>query len=167
MKRISLVLAAAGLCVAAAAPASAQAPAPGGLRYGIHAGALMPMGTYADFDKLGWVAVANGTYWLTGNSIGIQVDASYSQTAHDGFPGNSKIMGGLASLVYGLMPASAPARPFITGGVGYYNLKDDDGSGSSTSVSKEGFANGAGVAVKSENCSLRYSSILQRNPGAN
>jgi len=148
MKRISLVLAAAGLCAAVAAPASAQAPTPGGLRYGIHAGALMPMGTYGDFDKLGWVAGAGGTYWLTGGSLGIQVDGSYSQTAHDGFSGNSKIVGGLASLVYGLMPASAPARPFITGGVGYYNVKIDDGAGTSASESKVGFGIGAGVSLK-------------------
>lgn len=148
MKRISLVLAAAGLCVAAAAPASAQAPAPGGFRYGIHAGALLPMGNYADFDKLGWVAGAGGTYWLTGGTLGIQVDGSYSQTAHDAVPGNSKIVGGLASLVYGLAPASASARPFISGGVGYYDVKVDDGAGTSASESKVGFGIGAGVSLK-------------------
>lgn len=112
----------------------------------------MPMGSYGDIDKLGWVAGAGGTYWLTGNSLGIQVDASYSQTAHDanvtGFDGNSKIIGGLASLVYGLMPASAPARPFISGGVGYYNVKADDGAGGSVSESKVGFGIGAGVSLK-------------------
>jgi hypothetical protein len=146
MKRISLV--AAALCVAVAAPVSAQAPTPGGLRYGIHAGALLPMGNYADFDKLGWVAGAGGTYWLTGGSLGIQVDGSYSQTSHDGVPGKSNIVGGLASLVYGLSPATASARPFISGGLGYYNVKVDDGAGTSVSESKVGFGIGAGVSLK-------------------
>jgi hypothetical protein len=43
------------------------------------------------------------------------------------------------------MPASAPARPFLTGGLGYFNLKD---SNASQSVSKVGFGIGAGVALK-------------------
>ena len=149
MKRLNLaVLAAAGLCVAVAASASAQAPSPGGVRYGVHGGLLMPMGDYGTADKPGWIAGAGFTYWLTGNSLGIQVDGSYSQTSHDGVPGNSKIAGGLASLVYGLMPASAPARPFISGGVGYYNVKVDDGAGTSASESKVGFGIGAGVSLK-------------------
>ena len=60
MKRIHLaVLAAAGLCVATATPAAAQ-----GLRYGVNAGLLMPMGDYNSFDKPGWVAGAGATYWL-------------------------------------------------------------------------------------------------------
>jgi len=144
MKRIHLaVLAAAGLCVATATPAAAQ-----GLRYGVNAGLLMPMGDYNSFDKPGWVAGAGATYWLKGAPIGIRVDGQYSTTSHDGFDGSSKIAGGMASLVYGLMPASAPARPFLTGGVGYYNVKVDDGAGSSGSESKVGFGIGAGVALK-------------------
>ena len=149
MKRIHLaVLAAAGLCVAVAAPMSAQAPAPGGLRFGVNGGVLMPMGDYGTADKLGWVAGLGGTYWLTGGALGISVDGSYSQTSHDVVPGNSTIAGGLASLVYGLKPASASARPFISGGVGYYNLKNDDGAGTSVSQSKVGFGIGAGVSLK-------------------
>jgi len=144
MKRITFaVLAAAGLCVAIAAPASAQ-----GLRYGVSAGVLMPMGDYNTFDKPGWVAGAGVTKWLTGNSIGIRFDGSYSQTSHDAVDGHSKIAGGMASVVYGLIPATASARPFITGGVGYYNVKVDDGAGTSASESKVGFGLGAGISLK-------------------
>ena len=145
MKRITLaVLAAAGLCMAAAAPASAQ----GSIRWGVNAGLLMPMGDYNTADKPGFIGGAGATYWLTGGQIGLRVDGSYSQTSHDGFSGHSKIAGGMASVVYGLLPASAPARPFVTGGVGYYNVKADDGAGTSVSESKVGFGFGAGVSLK-------------------
>jgi opacity protein-like surface antigen len=138
------VLAAAGLCVAVAAPARAQ----GTLRYGVNAGLLMPMGDYNSADKPGWIGGAGATYWLAGAPVGIRVDGSYSQTSHDGgISGNTKIAGGMASVVYALMPASAPARPFITAGVGYYNVKVDAG-GASASESKVGFGGGAGVTLK-------------------
>jgi opacity protein-like surface antigen len=146
MKRIHMaVLAAAGLCVATTTPAAAQ-----GLRYGVNAGLLMPMSDYNTVDKPGWVAGVGATKWLTGNAIGIRLDGSYSQTSHDaasGFNGHSTIAGGMASLVYGLMPATASARPFLTGGIGYYNVKFEDG-GVSNSESKVGFGLGAGVSLK-------------------
>ena len=145
MKRISMaVLAAAGLCVAAAAPARAQ----GSLRYGVNAGLVMPMGDYNTADKPGFIGGAGATYWLAGLPVGIRVDGSYSQTSHDaGISGNTKIAGGMASVVYALMPANAPARPFVTAGLGYYNVKVDVG-GTSASESKVGFGGGAGVAFK-------------------
>jgi hypothetical protein len=145
MKRFGMVLLAVALCVAAAGPAMAQ----GSWRYGFSAGALMPMGggaDYASFDKTGWVAGAGATYWLPGTGkIGVRGDFSYSQTSHDGFDGNSKIMGGMASLVYALSPASAPARILLTGGTGYFNVKE---SVSGASESKFGYALGAAVAFK-------------------
>src|SRR6266566_8136478 len=147
MKRLGLVMLAIALCVVAARPAMAQ----GNLRYGVSAGLLLPMGDYNTSSKLGWVGGAGATYWLTGGTIGIRGDLSYSQTAFDsaatGFSGNTKIFGGTASVVYALMPASAPARLMITGGVGIYNVKADLGSlsGSSTKV---GFGGGAALAFK-------------------
>jgi len=143
MKRISsVVLAAAVLCVAVAPSVRAQ----GSLRYGFNVGLLMPTGNYNTIDKMGWIANAGATYWLPGN-IGVRVDGSYSQTSHKDqlgspVPGSTKIAGGMASLVYALMPASAPARVFVTAGIGLFNVKSD------TSVTKVGFGGGAGVALK-------------------
>jgi hypothetical protein len=143
MKRLGLALVAVTVCVVAARPAMAQAV--GHLRYGVSAGVLLPMGTYGDFDKMGFVGGVGATYWLPAGSIGVRGDLSYSQTSHDPGPGNSKIMGGMASLVYALNPASAPARIMLTGGLGYFNLKDSQGTGS---VSKIGFGGGVAVAFK-------------------
>jgi len=84
--------------------------------------------------------------------VGIRADLSYSQTAFDsavtGFSGNTKILGGMASVVYALNPASAPARILLTGGVGIYNVKADLGGGLSGSSTKVGFGAGAAVAFK-------------------
>ncbi len=140
MKRLGLAILAVALCVVAARPAMAQ----GTLRYGVSAGLLMPTGTYNTNDKMGWVAGAGATYWLPGN-VGIRGDLSYSTTSHNASSGNTKIIGGMASVVYALMPASAPARLMVTGGVGYFNAKE---SVTSTSASKVGFGLGAAVAFK-------------------
>lgn len=145
MKRLGLVMLAVALCVVAARPASAQ-----GLRYGVSAGVLMPMGDYNTLDKLGFVGGAGATYWLAGQPIGIRGDLSYSQTSHDassGLDGHTKILGGMASVVYALNPASAPARIMLNAGVGLYNVKIDD-AGTSASESKIGFGGGAAVAFK-------------------
>ena len=150
MKRLGLVVLAMALCMVATRPAMAQ----GTLRYGVSAGLLMPVSDYNTLDKMGWVAGAGATYWLPGN-VGIRGDLSYSSTAHKGTgaTGSTKLIGGMASVVYALMPASAPARLMITGGVGYYNI--DLGSGIAKQ-SKIGFGGGAAVAFKMGTSSTRF-----------
>jgi hypothetical protein len=146
MKRIGLVIVAVALCAVAARPVMAQ-----GVRYGVSAGVLMPMGDYNTIDKLGFVGGAGATYWLAGQPIGIRGDLSYSQTSHDastGLDGHTKIIGGMASVVYALNPASAPARIRVNAGLGYYNVKFDDTSLGSSSESKVGFGGGVAVAFK-------------------
>lgn len=145
MKRFGLAIVAVMALIVAARPAMAQGAATGSLRYGVSAGVLLPMGDYNTADKMGFVGGVGATYWLAGQPIGIRGDVSYSQTSHDPGPGNSKILGGMASLVYALNPASAPARILLTGGVGYFNLKDSEATGS---ASKFGFGAGAAVAFK-------------------
>ena len=152
MKRFAMILVAVALCVAAASPVMAQKAAAGSLRYGVSAGLVMPMGDYNTIDKLGFVGGAGATYWLAGQPIGIRGDLSYSQTSHDanvtGFDGHTKIMGGMASVVYALNPANAPARIMLNAGLGFYNVKIDATGGGSASESKIGFGGGAAVAFK-------------------
>jgi outer membrane protein with beta-barrel domain len=146
MKRFGLVMLAMALCVVAARPATAQ------VRYGVSAGVLLPMGDYNTADKMGFVGGAGATYWLAGQPIGIRGDLSYSQTSHDravtGFDGHTKIIGGMASVVYALNPASAPARILLNAGLGFYNVKVDATGGGSVSSSKIGFGGGVAVAFK-------------------
>lgn len=144
MKRFGLALLAVALIVVAARPAMAQ----GSLRYGVSAGVLLPMGDYNTADKMGFVGGVGATYWLAGQPIGIRGDVSYSQSSHDGaITGHTKIAGGMASVVYALNPASAPARILLTAGLGFYNVKIDAGTASG-SESKIGFGGGAAVAFK-------------------
>jgi hypothetical protein len=146
MKRFGLTILAVALCVVAARPAMAQ-----GVRYGVSAGVLLPMGDYNTADKMGFVGGVGATYWLAGQPIGIRGDVSYSQSSHDEavtVAGHTKIIGGMASVVYALNPASAPARIMLTAGLGFYNVKIDATGGGSASESKIGFGGGAAVAFK-------------------
>jgi len=145
MKRLGLVMLAMALCVVAARPATAQ------LRYGVSAGVLLPMGDYNTVDKMGFVGGVGATYWLAGQPIGIRGDLSYSQSSHDeavSVAGHTKIIGGMASVVYALNPATAPARFLLNAGLGFYNVKIDATGGGSASESKIAFGGGVAVAFK-------------------
>jgi opacity protein-like surface antigen len=140
MKRLLAVLAVGCLTVVAAPTASAQ-----GIRWGVGAGLLMPIGDYGDFDKMGFTGGIGGTYRMPGG-LGIRGDLSYSTTSEKsgGTPHTTKIMGGMASLVYALSGA-AGARPYLMGGLGMYNVKADAG-GLSSDDTNIAFAFGAGVS---------------------
>jgi opacity protein-like surface antigen len=144
MKRTALVLVGL-LSLAGIGSLSAQQ----GIRVGIGGGLLMPMGTYKDFDKLGWLVGGDVTYWLTGSPVGIRGDVQYSQTSEKSGVGahNTKIIGGLAEVVFALGTQADQIRPYLLGGVGYYNVKISNG-GASVSESKIGFGGGAGLAFK-------------------
>ena len=139
MKRFGLVLLAVVALVVAARPASAQS-----IRWGVGAGLLMPMGDYGDADKMGFTGGIGGTYNLP-SGVGIRADVSYGTTSEaDGITAHStKIMGGMASVVYAF--GSAGPKPYVLGGVGLSNVKVDV-SGSSASETKVSFGLGAGVS---------------------
>jgi len=143
MRRTLLAVVAVGtLAVVSAQTLSAQ-----GVRWGVGAGLLMPMGDYNDIDKMGFVVGGGGTYWLTGGQLGIRADLSYGQTSHDGVDGTTKVIGGLASVVYALGPSASSARPYLMGGLGFYNVDIETG-GVSGSESKIAFGGGVGVSIK-------------------
>ena len=121
-----------------------------GIRVGIGGGLLMPMGDYKKADKMGWLVGGDVTYWLTSAPIGIRADVQYSQTSENsGIPAHtSKIIGGLAEVVYAFGKQADQIRPYILGGVGYYNVKVNVTGIGSGSESKVGFGGGAGVAFK-------------------
>lgn len=120
MKRFGLVLLAVMALVVAARPASAQS-----IRWGVGAGLLMPMSDYADLDKMGFTGGVGGTYWLP-TGLGIRADVSYGTTSEkEGVLAHTtKILGGMASVVYQF--GAAGAKPYVTGGLGFSNVKVDD-----------------------------------------
>jgi len=121
-----------------------------GIRYGVGAGLLMPLGDYKTADKMGWVVGGDVTKWMTGGMLGVRVEASYSQTSEASgvTPHSSKIIGGMADLVYAFGTAAKQMRPYVLGGLGYYNVKVDVTGVGSASESKVGFGVGAGLAFK-------------------
>jgi opacity protein-like surface antigen len=107
----------------------------------------MPLSDYKTGDKLGWLAGADVTYWLTGGMIGLRAEGSYSQTSHKApaTTGNTKIIGGMADVVWAPGRSADQVRPYVLGGVGFYNAKESISGASSTKI---GFGGGAGVAFK-------------------
>jgi opacity protein-like surface antigen len=144
MKRMALAVSVLAL-LAGVGSLSAQ-----GFRLGIGGGVLLPTGDYGKADKLGWLAGADATYWLLGAPIGIRADVQYSQTSEkSGVAAHTtKVIGGLAEVVYAFEQKKDQIRPYIMGGVGYYNVKVDVTGGASGSESKVGFGGGAGLAFK-------------------
>jgi opacity protein-like surface antigen len=120
-----------------------------GVRVGLGGGLVLPMGDYKKIDKMGWLIGGDVTYWLTGAPVGLRADLQYSQTSEKSgvTPHKSKILGGLAEVVYAFGTEADQVRPYILGGVGYYNVKFTV-SGVSADESKVGFGGGAGVAFK-------------------
>src|SRR2546422_5184053 len=59
--------------------------------------------------------------------VGIRVDGLYGQTSHkapfDG-DGNSKGIGGLASLVWNILVAAPMVKPYVLAGGGFFKVKN-------------------------------------------
>ena len=130
-------------CMALAGIAAAQAPS---VRFGLGGGAIVPVGDYNKADKIGWHGLGMAQFGLPGSPVDIRVDAVYGQTTHKDIgttpvSGNTKLYGGLASVVYNIGP-KLMARPYILGGVGAYHVKIDV-----VSETKFAFGLGGGVSV--------------------
>lgn len=144
------------LLAGVALPAQAQ------VRFGVGGGLLMPMGDYGTADKMGFVAGAGIIIPVGTAPVGVRVEGSYSQTSHDGIGGKSKIMGGMASLIYSFTGAGS-VTPYVLAGLGYYNVKVDVTGFGSADESKVGFGGGGGIRFPMGSASLfaeaRYMNI--------
>lgn len=114
-------------------------------------GLLMPLGNYKTADKMGFIGQA-GVGFPVG-PVGIRIEGDYGQTSHqDTVSGNTKIIGGMASVVYHFKSPST-IKPYVLGGLGMYNVKIDF-SGVSGSSTKLAFGGGAGLELKMTGASL-------------
>ena len=129
-----------GLCATTAARAQQRQPTEG-TRFGLGVGATMPMGDYGTRDKMGVNLLGVVQFSLAETTpIHLRVDGIYSSTSHDGVSGSTSILGGNVSALYHFAAPAATARPYILGGLGFYNV---DAFGSSQT--KIGFGFGGGV----------------------
>lgn len=146
MTRIGLAVA--GAMMLGRGPAVAQ-----GVRYGVGAGLLVPVGDYHSLDKVGWIAGADVTYWLASASLGIRAEGSYSRTGQR--PGacclsdhTTTFAGGMVDLVYAFGRRADQVRAYLLGGVGVYSVRISAPGFSPSTDTKIGFAGGGGVAYR-------------------
>jgi hypothetical protein len=138
--------AAIGLALALGAQV-AQAQA--GLSLSAGAGAVIPTGSMADVNSMGWTGQAALRVKPAVSPIGFQIDAFYTRLGlENDLDGHSRMLGGTANAVFAF-PSAAVARPYLIGGVGLYNGKTTvDGFGSTESQTKFGANAGAGFDLK-------------------
>ena len=124
-------------------------------RFGLGGGLIAPLSTYKDNDKAGWLAGANVEFAIPLSPVGVRVDGLYGETKHKdigGSPvdGKTRLIGGLASVVWNI-PVPAPiVKPYVLAGGGLYNVKITNPNGLlavNTSESKFAYGVGAGVRV--------------------
>ena len=118
---------------------------------GFGGGVSVPVSDAADALKSGW----HGTAILKFNLPGIPFDlrglASYQHFALDskaaGYDGVGKIISGLGNVTY-TMPLPGPVKPYITAGLGAFNVKtkySNAGITSPAAKTKFGIDAGAGI----------------------
>jgi outer membrane protein with beta-barrel domain len=129
-----------------------------GIRFGVGGGLTLPMGTYADFDKTGWNLLGLIQLPIARSPIHLRFDAMYGQTSHKSGSGNTTLTGATADLLYHLGEPAVKVRPYILGGLGFYNV---DVGGSSESDLAFGFGGGIlfGVGTMHAFLEARYMSI--------
>jgi hypothetical protein len=140
MKRVPLGILALALGLFATPGLGAQAQPTEGIRFGVGGGLTMPIGTYGDFDKAGWHVMGVLQFPIGQSPLHGRVDAMYGQTSHDVGGGNTTLTGATADLLYHLGDRASSVRPYVLGGLGFYNI---DAFGASESK----FAFGAGGGI--------------------
>lgn len=129
-----------GLCATTALRAQQRQPTEG-TRFGLGVGATMPMGDYGNRDKMGVNLLGVLQFSLAETTpVHLRVDGIYSSTAHEGVSGSTAILGGNVSALYHFAAPAATARPYILGGLGFYNVE-----AFGSSETKLGFGFGGGV----------------------
>lgn len=170
MKRVlQLVITVVLVSLARVAMVAAQ-----GVHFGLGGGLIAPLSDYKDVDKMGWHATLNANFAIPLSPVGIRVDGLYGQTSHKDIgttpvTGNTKLIGGIANLVYKI-PVPAPVvKPYLLAGGGVYHVQIKASSGPSASIDTSetkftwDFGGGAtfGAGPASFFAEIRYVSIQE------
>jgi outer membrane protein with beta-barrel domain len=133
-----------------------------GAEFSLGGGLGIPLGTFDDFAKMGWMGLAAVSFVPNGSPVGIQFDGQYQQYKFDG--GGSfkeRFLIGTGNVVFKFKTSEESAfRPYLIGGGGVYNVKDTRsttvGGVTSTngSTTKFGLNAGAGFDIKAGGAGL-------------
>lgn len=143
MKRLVLSMFAVAL---AAQAATSSLSAQSKVSVGVGGGLTVPLGDFGDAAKLGWHGTAHLGYGLP-SGLGFRGEFFYGQNKVDAnVDAKFKLAGGMGSVTYDIKTGSG-LKPYILGGVGYFQVKAEGGGGS-ISESKVAFGGGAGLKFK-------------------
>lgn len=118
--RFGILALALGLCATTALYGQRQPTE--GIRFGLGGGIIIPTGDYATFDETGWHVLGVVQLPIAQSPIHLRFDAMYGATMHKIGSGNTKLFGATADLLYHLGSRAASMRPYVLGGVGFYNV---------------------------------------------
>jgi hypothetical protein len=166
MKRIRLGILALALGLFATPALGAQQTQPTeGIRFGVGGGLTLPIGNYGDVDKAGWHVMGLIQFPISQSPIHARFDAMYGQTSHDVGSGNTTLTGATGDLLYHLGNRASTVRPYVLGGLGFYNA---DFGGASESKFAFGVGGGILFSIGTMHAFLegRYMSV-QTSPSLN
>lgn len=127
---------------AAAAPAQAQ------FAFGLAGGATIPSGSLNDTQNLGYNGLATVQLGVPTFPLQFRADLQYNSFGGKSFTNalnqaidgdDARVISGSINAVFALLPG--PVKPYLIGGVGYYDTKFNG----SESTRKVGYNYGAGV----------------------
>jgi opacity protein-like surface antigen len=127
-----------------------------GAEFSLGGGLGIPLGTFNDAVKTGWMGLAGVSFVPNGSPVGIQIDGQYQQYKIDGSSSlKDRFIMGTGNVVFKFKTSEESSlRPYLIGGAGVYNFKttgtNDLGPLFSTdnSTTKFGLNAGAGFDFK-------------------
>jgi opacity protein-like surface antigen len=130
--------------VATAANAQSLVPAAKPVSFGIAGGMSMPTGDFGDAFKSGYNVSGLLQFQQPSWPVALRIEAQYQDFgAKGGVDASAKTIGGLANVIFAF-PTKSTVRPYVTGGLGFFHLKMEEGD-LSASDNKFGFDMGAGL----------------------
>jgi|SRR5579859_2073854 len=151
-KQIGVALAAVALAVMpGVARAQATAHNTGnqpteGTLFGAGAGLILPSGNYGTADGLGWHLMGLVQMPLHNTPVHLRADLMFGQSSHkNNVGGSTTLVGGTVDALYHFGDRAASLRPYVLGGLGYYNVNVSVTGFGSASSSAIAFGLGGGV----------------------
>jgi hypothetical protein len=142
MKRIVVGAVVLGLAQALAGqPAAAQARGYVGFGGGVN----VPIGTFNDAVKTGWLGQVVAGITGPKGRLGGRVDGTFARNGFDVGGGNFRLLGAIGDLVLSPMTGSGKTRPYFLAGLGFQSGKANT---STTSSTKFAFDFGLGLTIK-------------------
>jgi opacity protein-like surface antigen len=121
--RFGILALALGLCATPALQAQHAQPTEG-ISFGLGGGLTLPTSNYATFDKTGWHLLGLIQLPISESPIHLRFDVMYGATSHKSGPGSTKLTGATADLLYHLGERASSVRPYVLGGLGFYNVSN-------------------------------------------